>query len=80
MFKVIDIDTRVIGVHTPDDVYNEVRRITGNMYCAAAARKWALNRQNRVYSILDFWDEQVSASKFGVVRIEDIPYFRVVAI
>lgn len=80
MFKISDIDFKTIGVHTPDDVYNEVKRITGNMYCAAAAKKWALRRQNKAYSLLDFWDEQLAASKFGAVVIEDIPYFRIVAI
>lgn len=74
MFKITDIDLRTIGVHTSDDVYTEVRRITGSMYCAAAAKRWADTKDRlpqRAYSLLDFWDEQVSALKFGAVVIDD---------
>lgn len=83
MYKILDIDSKAIGVHTSDDVYTEVRRITNSIYCAAAAKRWADKKDRlkaKTYSLLDYWDEQVESSRFGAVLLDDIPYFRVVAI
>lgn len=81
MFKISDANSRTIGVVTPEDVYSEVKRITNNLYCAAAARNWAAKAdKNKAYSLLDFLDEQLSASKFGTVDASNVPYFRIVFI
>lgn len=80
MYKITNSEHKTIGVHTTEDVYNEVKRITGSIYCAAAAKRWAEKRDRAMYSLADYWDEQVRGSNFGAVVVANVPDFRIVAI